>query len=110
MGSAMFQHPAKVLWNKKMGSGCYKIALTCCEYYSAAKPGQFIMLRLARQSDPLLRRPFSIHNLIISNGQAESLELLYKVVGKGTDLMALSLIHISEPTRLLRRSRMPSSA
>ena len=46
------------------------------------------MLRLARQSDPLLRRPFSIHNLIISNGRAEGLELLYKVVGKGTAIMA----------------------
>ena len=84
----MFQHPAKVLWNKKISSVCYKIGLTCSEYYSVAKPGQFIMLRLARQSDPLLRRPFSIHNLIISNGQAEGLELLYKVVGKGTAIMA----------------------
>ena len=84
----MFQHPAKVLWNKKVSSGCYKIGLTCSAYYSAAKPGQFIMLRLARQSDPLLRRPFSIHNVIISNGQAEGLELLYKVVGKGTAVMA----------------------
>lgn len=82
------QHPAKVLWNKKISSGCYQIGLTCSEHYSAAKPGQFIMLRLAQQSDPLLRRPFSIHNLIISNGQAEGLELLYKVVGKGTAIMA----------------------
>lgn len=84
----MFQHQATVLWNKKISSGCCKIGLTCSEYYSAAKPGQFIMLRLARQSDPLLRRPFSIHKLIASNGQAEGLELLYKVVGKGTAIMA----------------------
>jgi len=84
----MFEHPAKVLWNKKISSGCYKIGLTCSENYFIAKPGQFIMLRLAQQSDPLLRRPFSIHNLIISNGQARGLELLYKVVGKGTAIMA----------------------
>ncbi len=84
----MFQHPARVLWNKKISSGCYKIGLTCVQDYSAAKPGQFIMLRLGPQSDPLLRRPFSIHNLIISNGRAEALELLYKVVGKGTAIMA----------------------
>jgi dihydroorotate dehydrogenase electron transfer subunit len=84
----MFQHQATVLWNKKISSGCYKIGLTCSEYYSAAKPGQFIMLRLTQQPDPLLRRPFSIHNLIISKGQAEGLELLYKIVGKGTAIMA----------------------
>ena len=33
------------------------------------------------------------------------------LLGRKTNLAeALSLIHISEPTRLLRRSRMPSSA
>ena len=34
----------------------------------------------------------------------------YLYVQPGQTLHNLSLIHISEPTRLLRRSRMPSSA
>ncbi len=53
----MFQHQATVLWNKKISSGCYKIGLTCSEYYSAAKPGQFIMLGFAGQTDPLAAPP-----------------------------------------------------
>ena len=53
-----------------------------------AKAGQFIMLHIARQSQSLLRRPFSIHNLIIANGMTEGLEVLYKVVGKGTAILA----------------------
>lgn len=53
-----------------------------------AKAGQFIMLRFARQTQPLLRRPFSIHNLIIAGGVTEGLEVLYKVVGEGTAMLA----------------------
>jgi dihydroorotate dehydrogenase electron transfer subunit len=84
----MFQQPATVLWNKKLGPNYFKIGLTCSNYYSAANPGQFIMLRFSGQTDPLLRRPFSIHNLILSNGETEGLELLYKVVGKATAMLA----------------------
>jgi len=84
----MFQHQAEILWNKQISSACYKIGMSCPETYSMAKPGQFIMLRFAGQTDPLLRRPFSIHNLITSNGKTEGVELLYKVVGKATAILA----------------------
>jgi dihydroorotate dehydrogenase electron transfer subunit len=84
----MFQHQAKVLWNEKISAGCYKIGLTCPEHYSVARPGQFIMLRLVGHTDPLLRRPFSIHNLITSESKTEGFELLYKVVGKATAILA----------------------
>jgi dihydroorotate dehydrogenase electron transfer subunit len=88
MVTAMFQQSSKVLWNKKISSGYYKIGLTCSNHYSAAKPGQFIMLRFAGQTDPLLRRPFSIHNLITSGGKIQGIALLYKVVGKATAMLA----------------------
>jgi dihydroorotate dehydrogenase electron transfer subunit len=38
--------------------------------------------------DPLLRRPFSIHKLISNHGQTDRVELLYKVVGAGTELLS----------------------
>lgn len=47
------------------------------------KPGQFVMLRVRTQLDPLLRRPFSIFWQ-----EEETISLLYKVVGKGTHLMS----------------------
>ena len=84
----MFQHQAQVLWNQKISSDCYKIGLTCPAHYAMARPGQFIMLGLIGQTDPLLRRPFSIHNLIISEGRTEGFELLYKVVGKATGILS----------------------
>jgi dihydroorotate dehydrogenase electron transfer subunit len=84
----MFQQQVKVLFNQQIGPAYYKIGLACSEHYSMAKAGQFIMLRTTRQTRPLLRRPFSIHNLIIANGATEGLEVLYKVVGQGTAMLA----------------------
>jgi len=84
----MFQQQVEVIFNQQIGPAYYKIGLTCSEHFSMAKAGQFIMLRTTRQNRPLLRRPFSIHNLIISNGMTEGLEVLYKVVGQGTALLA----------------------
>jgi dihydroorotate dehydrogenase electron transfer subunit len=42
------------------------------------------MVRLTDRIEPLLPRPFSIHRLIVEKGIATAIELLYKVVGKGT--------------------------
>ena len=72
----MIQQAVKVLWNKKLSTVYYKIGLACSDHYSSAKPGQFVMLGLAGQAEPLLRRPFSIHNLLISNGITYGFELL----------------------------------
>jgi dihydroorotate dehydrogenase electron transfer subunit len=47
------------------------------------------MVRLIDQIDPLLPRPFSIHRLIKKDGVAFAMELLYKVVGKGTHALSL---------------------
>jgi len=84
----MLQQQVEVLFNQQIGPSYYKIGLTCPEYFSMAKAGQFIMLRAVGQTRPLLRRPFSIHNLIINNGVAQGLEVLYKVVGQGTAILA----------------------
>lgn len=45
-------------------------------------PGQFANIKVGSQSDPLLRRPFSIHNQ-----SGNTIEILFKVVGKGTRLL-----------------------
>ena len=51
---------------------------------SIANPGQFVMIRLDKEiKDPLLRRPFSIHN-IQDDGRVL---ILYKVVGTVTLMM-----------------------
>ncbi len=59
------------------------LTLLAPEIAAKAQPGQFVMLRIGTQLDPLLRRPFSIFWQ-----EEETISLLYKVVGKGTHLMA----------------------
>ncbi|MDX9787009.1 MAG: dihydroorotate dehydrogenase electron transfer subunit [Desulfobacterales bacterium] len=83
----MIQESANVLWNRPKGPAYYSLGLAC-KGYAQAIPGQFVMLRISQQHAPLLRRPFSIHRLIIQKGQCVGIELLYKVVGVGTRLLS----------------------
>jgi dihydroorotate dehydrogenase electron transfer subunit len=49
----------------------------------AVRPGQFVHLRLSSSTDPLLRRAFSF-----SDVGENWLEIIYQVVGRGTELMS----------------------
>ncbi len=79
---------AKVLWNRRQGSGCYRMGFQCDVGIATAAPGQFIMVRLKGQKIPMLRRPFSIHQVIKEGTRIKGFEILYKVVGQGTALLA----------------------
>ncbi|MFZ5644451.1 MAG: dihydroorotate dehydrogenase electron transfer subunit [Bacillota bacterium] len=60
--------------------------LTCIEapeIANIAVPGQFLHIRCGESHDPLLRRPISVHFV-----NREKVYLLYRIAGKGTDLLA----------------------
>ena len=61
----------------------YKMVLDAPSVARAAKPGQFVNILVSEKYEPLLRRPFSIHSA--SNSK---LEILYRVVGKATELFS----------------------
>jgi len=46
------------------------------------------MLSLGDRQDPLLRRPFSIYNLPEATRPARSLQILYKILGRGTSILS----------------------
>lgn len=71
---------AKVLENRALGGDGYY--LLTVEQDNTAKMGQFYMLR-AWGEEPLLNRPLSIFDRTSS-----TLSFLYKVVGRGTQLLA----------------------
>jgi dihydroorotate dehydrogenase electron transfer subunit len=54
---------------------------------SAPAPGQFLMLRTSEDADPLLSRPFGIA-CFEREGTEAVLEILYRVVGRGTGKMS----------------------
>jgi len=74
----------EIVFNRKVGPLVYLMALRSAEVAEAARPGQFVMVRIGDGEDPLLRRPFSICGC--RNG--ELFLILYKVVGRGTAMMA----------------------
>lgn len=75
-------HKAKVIFNKKTGSGLFHMRAGL-EKKTGTAPGQFINILVSEGYEPLLRRPFSVFN-----ASPYSVEIVYKVVGKGTKLLS----------------------
>lgn len=61
-----------------------RLTLKAPDIAGACKPGQFVMIRTAVGKDPMLRRPFSIHQSDAS-GQ---IQIYFKIVGRGTRMLA----------------------
>lgn len=55
--------------------------------FKRSLPGQFVMLRAETDRYPFLSRPFSIYS-VYSRGDETFVEILYKVVGKGTEVFS----------------------
>ena len=74
---------AKILAHKKITPHHCMVRVESSYLAKTAKAGQFVEVRCGTGVDPLLRRPFGIHR-IHKNG----IEMLYEVVGKGTEILA----------------------
>jgi len=86
--------PWTVRENRLLGGDCGRLLVEIeAESVSPPGPGQFYMLRLGHGTDPLLRRPISIAAMRLGHNEPGGspmirLTFLYKVVGKGTAIMA----------------------
>lgn len=80
----MIDQYAEIIFNKKIASQTFLMALRSKMIATSAKPGQFVMIRVGSGMDPLLRRPFSICGI---RGDDVFL-VLYKIVGRGTMMMS----------------------
>jgi dihydroorotate dehydrogenase electron transfer subunit len=75
---------AEVVANTHLSADYNVIALAAPEIARAALPGQFVMIKAAPGLDPLLRRPFSIFEILRRGEAVVGLSLLNKRVGAGT--------------------------
>lgn len=80
---------SKILYNEKIAEGYFRLGL---EWKTPeVRAGHFVMLRVSDGMDPLLRRPFGVYRVIGAKGKASrgtGIELLYRVVGRGTGILA----------------------
>ncbi|NQT29103.1 MAG: dihydroorotate dehydrogenase electron transfer subunit [Candidatus Saganbacteria bacterium] len=78
------QEKCRVLKHQEIGPQRFKLTISSAYISSHAQPGQFVNVKCSDDYDPLLRRPLSIHSASSFHGR---FELLYEVVGKGTELL-----------------------
>jgi len=79
---------AEVIVNRALSANYNLVALAAPAIAAAAAPGQFVMLKANAGFDPLLRRPFSIFEILRDGGGTPSaLTILSKRVGPSTNLL-----------------------
>ena len=78
---------ARVIRNTRLSADYNVIALAAPQIAEATQPGQFVMVKSAGGGDPLLRRPFSVFEVLRSNNRVEGLTLLSKRVGVTTKIL-----------------------
>lgn len=79
-----FEEKAEIVRQEQLTPEIYRLTLKAPDIASNARPGQFVMAQTTTSYDPLLRRPLSIHQTIGN----EQVQLMYKVVGKGTRMLS----------------------
>lgn len=92
----MIQMKSNILSNEQLTESCWHIVLDAHQIASEIKPGQFIMLKISETNDPLFRRPFSVFRRVRLNQDSLGIEVVYKVVGRGTKRMT----HLTRGDRL----------
>jgi len=100
----MIQILSTVLHNEMLAPNYGRISLSCGGLSRVQSPVNSSCW-VSRQHPPLLRRPFSIHRLIMADGRCQGIELLYKTVGPAT--RQLARVRTGEAVSLLGRSAMP---
>ncbi|MBW2501450.1 MAG: dihydroorotate dehydrogenase electron transfer subunit [Deltaproteobacteria bacterium] len=79
-----YQQQAEIVRSEKLSDDIYRFTVNMADIAAGSKPGQFVMVRVAEGLDPLLRRPFSIHQV----AKGGLVQILFKVVGRGTRALA----------------------
>jgi dihydroorotate dehydrogenase electron transfer subunit len=76
---------AEVIANHSLSTDYNVLALAAPGIASSAAPGQFVMVKANRGNDPLLRRPFSVFEVLRdARGAAIGLTILSKRIGPST--------------------------
>jgi dihydroorotate dehydrogenase electron transfer subunit len=79
---------AIVLENRRLSDDYCVLVLDAPAIAAAVQPGQFVMLKPSHGMDPLLRRPFSVFEVLRDDaGMPSAISILNKKTGVGTSLL-----------------------
>src|SRR5437764_15001816 len=83
-----FDVAAEVIANRPLSDDYNVVSLAGPSIAAAAAPGQFVMVKAATGHDPLLRRPFSVFEVLRDPaGTPSGISLLNKRIGASTRLL-----------------------
>lgn len=75
--------------NVRLARDTYRVRFGCPEIAARIVPGQFVMLRLVGDGDPLLGRPFALYDTVVdAESRPVGLDVVYMAVGKMTCRLA----------------------
>ncbi len=74
---------ATITASEKISEDVSVITFECPEIAAAARPGNFVNIKVNDSTQPLLRRPFSIHDV-----RGNSIDIMARNVGCGTAILA----------------------
>jgi dihydroorotate dehydrogenase electron transfer subunit len=78
---------AEVVANTLLSNDYNVVRLRAPAIASTAAPGQFVMLKAGEGQDPLLRRPFSVFEVLQEGGRPSAISILNKRIGVSTRLL-----------------------
>src|SRR5438105_5061730 len=79
---------AEIISNRPLSADYNVLALSAPAIASAASPGQFVMVKVGATLDPLLRRPFSVFEVLrSSDGTPTGVTILSKRIGPSTSII-----------------------
>ncbi len=95
----MVAKKTKIIANRNVCAKYFKLTIDSAQVARLALPGQFVNIKVSRDSEPFLRRPFSIHRIRSQPAPAKrsgpgnsenrsQIEILYEVVGKATEILS----------------------
>lgn len=82
LGADMVEETATIVSNRCERGVYFRLVLRAPAAAPLVQPGQFAHIRVTPLTDALLRRPFSIFDAV-----ADTITILYKVVGKATEAL-----------------------
>ena len=79
---------AQIAFNRSVSAPYRHLGIAAPGFPESFAPGQFVMVRPPLVTDPLLPRAFSIYRISQDGGGAPVVEILYKILGKGTQCLS----------------------
>jgi dihydroorotate dehydrogenase electron transfer subunit len=79
----MLEQTVDIISNRRDTDSYFRLVVRAPQIASQVQPGQFVHVQIPPLREALLRRPFSVFQ-----ATAETLSILYKTVGKGTETLS----------------------